>query len=83
MKIIYECEHCGKQFSDQKCCAYHEILHLKDVDKIKYYIMYISPYDVCDCCANAYWVYGCERDCCYSDCKYGNNYKDFKPRTEE
>ena len=83
MKIVYECEHCGKQFSNQKCCAYHEILHLGDIDKIKYYITNLTPKDVCDYCANAYWVYGCERDCSCSDCKYSNNYKDFKPRTEE
>ena len=83
MKTIYECEHCGKQFSDRACCAYHEVLHLKNLEKIKYYLINISPKDVCDCCANAYWVYGCERDCSYVDCKHNNNYKDFKPRMEE
>ena len=82
MKIIYECEHCGKQFSNSTCCAYHEILHLEDMDKIKYHIMNFTSNDECDYCANAYWVYGCERDCNYINCKYDNNYKYFEPRLE-
>lgn len=79
MKLIYECEHCGKQFSNQTCCAWHEILHLKDVEKIKYYIMNMTDEDLCRCCVNSFYVYGCELSCLYSDCNRHNNYKDFRP----
>lgn len=79
MKIVYECTHCGKQFSNHTCCAYHEILHLEDAEKIKYYIRYLTDKDICRCCVNSFYVYGSEIDCMYSDCDKFNNYKDFRP----
>ena len=78
MNTIYECEHCGKQFYNQTCCAYHEILHLKDVEKMKYYIMNCTTEDLCKYCGHVYYVYGCEQECNFKDCNRANNYKDFK-----
>ena len=83
MKIIYECEHCGKQFSNPTCCTYHEILHLEDAEKIKYYIMNLTDKDVCTCCVNLFYVYGCEPTCLYLECNKCNNYKDFRPYDAE
>lgn len=78
MKIKYECEYCHEQFDNKYECQEHEMLHLHDVDRFKYYVRNVLGQDICSCCANAYYVYGCERNCVYHNCNNKNNYRYFK-----
>lgn len=78
MKIKYECEYCRKQFDTKVECQKHEILHLHDVDKLKYYVTNVLNDDLCSYCANSYYVYGCERSCAYHNCNHKNNYRYFE-----
>lgn len=78
MKIKYECEYCHEQFSSKYECQRHEMSHLYDVDKFKYYMKNILNQDICSRCANAYYVYGCERNCAYHNCNEQNNHRYFK-----
>ena len=41
--------------------------------------MYSSEECICDYCDHSFYVYGCEQDCSYEDCRFSNNYKDFIP----
>lgn len=78
MKIIYECEHCNKQFTDNHQCAMHELSHLNGDESVRYYIRNIMGDQFCDHCAHVYYVYGCESNCANKNCGPTNNYKDFK-----
>lgn len=78
MKIKYECEYCHEQFDSKNECQKHEMLHLYDIDRFKYYVKSMSGQDICSYCANAYYVYGCERNCDYHYCNEKNNYRYFK-----
>ena len=79
MKIRYECDYCHQQFDNEMVCRYHEIEHLNNVDRLKYDIQYIMCEDICQYCAHAYYVYGCELNCPCKNCCDANNYKDFVP----
>ena len=78
MTTIYKCDTCGHEFDNSRECRICEVSHLSPVDRIKYLIM-LNGGSVCDYCANSYYVYGCERDCKYKDCRFSNGYKDFVP----
>lgn len=78
MKIIYECEYCHKQFDNKAMCETHEMLHLHDIDRLKYYVIHVLNDRPCSYCANAYYAYGCERGCAYPYCNEKNNYRCFK-----
>lgn len=78
MKIKYVCDVCGEQFEYGVACRLHEAEHLSGDEKLKYQLIH-SGKDVCDFCDKSYYVYGCERDCEYKECRRSNNYKDFKP----
>lgn len=78
MKIKYECEYCHEQFATKDECLKHEILHLHDVDRFKYYVKNVLNQDICSYCANAYYVYNCERNCAYHNCNRENNHRYFK-----
>lgn len=78
MTTIYRCDYCKKDFRGLKECRLHEASHMNSADRTKYLIM-LECMDVCDFCEHSYYVYGCERDCEYKDCKHSNNYKDFTP----
>ncbi len=78
MTIIYRCDTCGQGFKTQKECRMCEASHMAPVDRIKYMIM-LNCESICDYCANSYYVYGCEQDCQYKDCRCSNKYKDFVP----
>lgn len=77
MKIIYECEHCHRQFNSEIDCILHEGSHLDGIERIKFYIIYGLKHNPCDHCNNAYYVYTCEFNCAHKDCNRMNNYKDF------
>lgn len=77
MKIIYECETCHQQFATQDDCIHCEYSHLDNYDNYKYYLMNAKGDNICKFCNNAYYVYGCELDCSYTNCNRTNNYKDF------
>lgn len=79
MKIKYECEVCGELFGSSRRCRMHEASHFSEVEKIKYELIHAQEEDICNYCANSYYVYGCEQDCEYDDCGFRNNYKDFIP----
>ena len=78
MKTLYECEYCGKQFTDKNTCLRHEESHLDDMDKFKYHILCVNKESLCKYCKNVYYVYGVEENCEYKDCCSENCYKDFK-----
>ena len=78
MTTIYKCDTCGLEFKSPKECRMCEVSHMAPVDRIKCLIM-LSCGNVCDYCDHSYYVYGCEQDCEYKDCRYSNNYKDFIP----
>lgn len=78
MTTIYKCDTCGQEFKSPKECRMCEASHMTPVDRIKCLIM-LNFGSVCDYCDNSYYVYGCERDCKYKDCRHSNNYKDFIP----
>lgn len=77
MKIIYECEQCHRQFTNQDDCLLCEISHLTNDDKYKYYILNLKGDNICKFCENSYYAYGCELNCSYTDCNSSNNYKNF------
>lgn len=79
MKIVYRCEFCNAEFTNQKECLEHEESHLSGMEKIKHFLMQYKNVDLCDYCDRSYYVYGCEIDCEFKDCRYANNYKDFVP----
>ena len=78
MTTIYKCETRGQEFKSPKECRMCEASHMVSVDRIKYMIM-LNCGNVCDYCNHSYYVYGCEQDCEYKDCRHSNNYKDFIP----
>jgi hypothetical protein len=78
MTTIYKCDTCGREFKSPKECKMCEVSHMSTVDRIKCLIMFNCG-NVCDYCDNSYYVYGCEQDCEYNDCRHSNNYKDFIP----
>ena len=78
MTTIYKCDTCGREFKSPKECRMCEVSHMAPVDRIKCLIM-LNCGNVCDYCDNSYYVYGCEQDCEYKDCRHSNNYKDFIP----
>lgn len=79
MTTIYKCDKCGAEFRNSRECRQHESSHYEGAGKIKYDLMYSAEEHICDYCDHSYYVYGCEQDCEYKDCKYSNNYKDFVP----
>lgn len=80
MKVVFQCDICGKDFVSCRECRVHEYNHFAGIDALKYKIIYMQEEDICDYCKHSYYVYGCEHDCDYNDeCKYKNNYKDFAP----
>lgn len=79
MTTIYKCDKCGAEFRNPRECRVHETGHFHGIDKIKYDLIHNQEEDICDYCEKSYYVYGCEQDCEYKDCKYSNNYKDFAP----
>ena len=78
MTTIYKCDTCGREFKSSKECRICEVSHMAPVDRIKCLIM-LNCGNVCDYSDNSYYVYGCEQDCEYKDCRHSNNYKDFIP----
>lgn len=78
MNIIYQCDICGIGFRNLKDCKLHEESHFEGVEKIKYELIH-SLNDICDYCDHSYYVYGCEQNCEYKDCRLSNNYKNFIP----
>lgn len=78
MTIIYKCDTCGKEFNNSRECSICEISHMSPADRIKFMIM-LDCGNICDYCEHSYYVYGCEQDCTYKDCRYFNAYKDFVP----
>lgn len=74
MKIVYECEYCGKQSFSQSKCAEHEKSHLTEPKRTLYDIVY-NGNDPCDYCDYSYYAYGCGRDCSQK-CR---NHSMFKP----
>ena len=80
MKIKYECNVCGQQFDSPTECEAHEHTHSGlDYNLMIKTSLLIKQEDICDYCANSYYVYGCEQDCKNDDCGFKNNYKDFIP----
>lgn len=78
MTTIYKCDTCGQEFKSSKECMMCEASHMVPVDRVKCMIMFNCG-NVCDYCDHSYYVYGCEQDCEYKDCRHSNNYKDFIP----
>ena len=78
MKIIYECEHCHKQFNDNHQCSIHELSHFDKDEGVRYYIRNIIGSQLCEYCEYAYYVYGIELNCVNKNCGPNNNYKNFK-----
>lgn len=79
MTTIYKCDFCDETFRNSRECRKHESTHFNGAERLKYILMYSSETDICDYCKHAYYVYGCERDCTFKDCKFSNRYKDFVP----
>ena len=79
MTTYYRCDHCGEEFRNARECRTHESSHYDGAEKIKYNLMYSSEECICDYCEHSFYVYGCEQDCSYEDCRFLNNYKDFIP----
>lgn len=78
MKIIYKCDTCGREFRDPDECEIHETSHGTLVEDIKQAI--ISKHEeLCDYCEYSYYVYNCERDCAYDDCRSRWRHPQFKP----
>lgn len=78
MTTKYICDVCGKEFGSSWVCRSHEAQHFSGVERIKYELDWKQE-ELCDYCANSYYVYGCEQDCKFNDCNYDNNHKDFIP----
>ena len=78
MTTKYICDICKKEFYSYTMCRHHETSHFDGVERLKYELQSQNE-EVCDYCANSYYVYGCEQDCKYNDCCYDNNHKDFAP----
>ena len=74
-KVEGVCDKCGAEFRNPRECRVHEAGHFHGIDKIKYDLINNQEEDICDYCEKSYYVYGCEQDCEYKDCKYSNNYK--------
>lgn len=79
MTNVYRCDICGEEFLSSYECRVHEVSHLDGVEAIKYELIHSQEEIICDYCEHSYYVYGCEQDCKYRNCRSNNNYKDFVP----
>lgn len=80
MIIVYKCDFCGKEFTNEYLCRMHELYHTKKIKEIKNQLIRDNKIELCNYCANGYYAYGCEFNCEHvTECNSRNNYKDFIP----